>query len=97
LTGIDGLQLTSDNKVRGLQLLASPDKRAVFNDTTVDSLGHLHIAGVTTIGQVQILIRDNVRSGHVEIDGLDIVAANVLAQSERPHGFGLFIKWRRIL
>lgn len=67
LTGIDGLQLTSDNHVRGLQLLTGPDKRAIFNDTTVDSLGHLHISGVTTIGQVQILARDKVRSGHVEV------------------------------
>src|SRR5512137_899646 len=41
--GIDGLQLTTDNEVRDLQLLASPDRRAIFNHTTVDSLGHLHI------------------------------------------------------
>ncbi len=90
-TGIDGLQLTSDNQVRGLQLQTSPDKRAIFNDTTVDSLGYLHIAGVTTIGQVQILARDKVRSGHVEVDGLDIIAADARAQSERPHGYGVYV------
>jgi hypothetical protein len=91
LTGIDGLQLSSDNQVRSLHLRTSPDKRAIFNDTTVDSLGHLLIAGVTTTGQVQILARDKVRSGHVEVDGLDIIAADARAQSERPHGYGVYV------
>jgi hypothetical protein len=90
-TGIDGLQLSSDNQVRSLHLRTSPDKRAIFNDTTVDSLGHLLIAGVTTTGQVQILARDKVRSGHVEVDGLDIIAADTRAQSERPHGYGVYV------
>jgi hypothetical protein len=89
--GIDGLQLTSDNQVRGIRLQTSPDRRAIFNDTTVDGLGHLCIAGVTAIGQVQILARDKVRSGHVEIDGLDIVAADTRTQSERPHGYGVYV------
>ena len=89
--GVDGLQLTSDNQVRGLNLRTSLDKRDIFNDTTVNTLGHLHIAGVTTIGQVQILARDKVRSGHLKVDGLDIIAADTRAQGERPHGYGVYV------
>ena len=81
--GVDGLQLTSDNQVRSIHLRASPDKRAVFNDTRVDGLGHLSLAGVTVAGQVQILAREKVRSGHVEVDGLDIIAADARGASER--------------
>ena len=30
-SGIDGLQLSSDNRVRDIRLHASPDRRAIFN------------------------------------------------------------------
>ena len=90
-TGADGLQLTSDNQVRSIRLSASPDKRSIFNDTSVDGLGHLILSGVIVTGQVQILARDKVRSGHVEVDGLDIIAADARAGSDRPRGYGVAV------
>ncbi|MFJ7567923.1 hypothetical protein ACIQW9_13275 [Herminiimonas sp. NPDC097707] len=89
--GSDGLQLSSDNEVADIRLETSVDKRVIFNDTNVDSLGLMTIAGVTALGQVQILARDKVRSGHVDVDGLDIVAADARARSDRPHGFGVYV------
>ena len=89
--GIDGLQLTTDNEVHGLHLVASSDRRAIHNDTTVESLGRLVLGEVTTIGQVQILARDKVRSGHVEVTGLDVVSADARAQADRPQGFGVHV------
>lgn len=38
---------------------------------------------------MQILARDRVRSGHDEIDGLDIVAADARGQGDRPNGYGV--------
>jgi hypothetical protein len=87
--GIDGLQLSCDNQILGLRLQASPEQRAIFNDTSVDSLGHMKLAGVTATGQVQILARDKVRSGHVDVDGLDVVAADARGQTDRPNGYGV--------
>ncbi|HEY5265086.1 MAG TPA: hypothetical protein VIJ37_08835 [Steroidobacteraceae bacterium] len=89
--GVDGLQLTSDNQVRRISLQTAPDKRAIFNDTSVTSLGHMLLAGITTVGQVQILARDKVRGGHVEVDGLDVIAADARAQTDRPQGFGVHV------
>ena len=89
--GIDGLQLSTDNEVHGLHLVASPDRRAIHNDTQVESLGRLVLGEVTTIGQVQILARDKVRSGHVEVAGLDVVSADARAQTDRPQGFGVHV------
>ena len=89
--GIDGLQLTMDNEVHGLHLVASPDRRAIHNDTQVESLGRLVLGEVTTIGQVQIVARDKVRSGHVEVAGLDIVSADSRAHADRPQGFGVHV------
>ncbi len=89
--GVDGLQLTCDNQVRGLSLQTAPGKRAIFNDTGVAGLGHILLADVSTIGQVQILARDKVRGGHVDVDGLDVIAADARAQTDRPKGFGVHV------
>jgi hypothetical protein len=89
--GVDGVQLSQDNEISMLQLAVSPDRRAIFNDTTVASLGRMRLAGVTATGQVQILARDAVRSGHIDVDGLDIVAADARARSEKRHGFGVYV------
>ena len=85
----DGLELSADNRVEGLQLIADADKRAVFNDTRVDALGQLELRELTVQGVVQLLARDKVRSGHVEVHNVDIVAADARRYQERPKGYGV--------
>jgi hypothetical protein len=85
----DGVQLSADNSVRGLRLYAAPERRAIFNDTDQPTLGRIELRGVTTTGRVQILARECVRAGHVAVEGLDIVAADARAASERPQAYGV--------
>jgi len=87
----DGLQLSSDNRLHNIHLYAAPDKRAIFNDTSVASLGRIELRSVTTTGRVQILARDKVRGGHIDVDGLDIIAADARGETERPHGYGVYV------
>jgi hypothetical protein len=87
----EGVQLSSDNSLCNLHLRSDPAKRAIFNDTTVSTLGRLELSGVRTTGRVQILARGKVCAGHVEVDGLDIVAADARPQHERPHGYGVHV------
>lgn len=87
----DGVQLSSDNSIHALRLETTPERRAIFNDTGVASLGRIELRDVTTQGCVQILARDKVRSGHVEVGGLDIVAADARGESERPYGYGVYV------
>ncbi len=87
--GQDGLQLSADNHVENLQLATDPDKRAVFNDTTVDKLGRLVLRSLQVTGVVQLLARDKVRGGHVEAHDIDIVAADARGYAERPKGYGV--------
>ena len=47
--------------------------------------------GVTTKGRVQILAGGKVRGGHIDVHGLDIIAADARAESERPHGYGVYV------
>lgn len=84
----DGVRLSADNGIINLRLEVSKEKRAIFNDTTLRT--H-RTARVTTAGCVQILARDTLRSGHVEVNGLDIIAADARGQTERPHGYGVHV------
>lgn len=74
--GADGRRLTSDNHVTSLRLQASPTTRTLFNDTIVNGLGTLELAGLTAVGQVQILARDAVRSEHIIMNSLYIEQAD---------------------
>jgi hypothetical protein len=85
----DGLELTADHEIRGLRLDAAPQRRAMFNDTSLASLGTLRLVDVCASGQVQILARDRIRAGHVEVDGLHVIAADTRERPERPHGYGV--------
>jgi hypothetical protein len=101
LTGVDaqsilrfaagghGLELSADNRVEGLQLIADPDKRAIFNDAGVERLGRLVLRDVTVRGVVRLLARDRVRGGHVEAHNIDILAADARGYEERPKGYGV--------
>lgn len=55
------------------------------------SLGRIELRGVTTTGCVRILARDKVRAGHVDVNGLDIIAADARSETERPHGYGVYV------
>jgi hypothetical protein len=88
----DGIELTSDNGIHNVHLCANPERRAISNDTSVPSLGHIQLRGVTAHGRVQIFARDKVRGGHVEVNGLDIVAADARSESERPRGYGVYVQ-----
>ena len=87
----DGVQLSSDNAVSCVRLNTAPDKRAIFNDTGVETLGRIALRDVTINGRVQILARDKVRAGHVDVHGLDIVSADARAEMERPQGYGVYV------
>jgi hypothetical protein len=63
IEGADGLQLSSNNKIRNIHLTASTEKRAIFNDTNLETLGRIELHGVTAIGQVQILACGKIRRG----------------------------------
>ena len=89
--GLDGIQLTSDNSVRDLTILVSADKRAVWNDYSIEDVGTLTLTQVSCSGQVQILARERVKAGHVEVFGLDILSADTRALKDRPREYGVSV------
>ena len=99
--GHDGLQLSTDNQVENIELHVDVDRRAIFNDTRAERLGRLALRTLRTIGVIQLLARDNVRSGHVETENVDILAADARGYGERPKGYGVevipgaFVLWNQ--
>lgn len=87
--GQDGVQLSADNRVENIKLVTSPDRRAIFNDTSVEHFGRLVLWNLGITGVVQLLARDEVRGGHVEAHNIDIVAADARGYVERPKGYGV--------
>jgi hypothetical protein len=87
----DGLELTSDNSVSSLMLVAASDHCAIWNDDSVEDMGMLHLGQLKTVGRVRILARNRIRAGHVDARDLDIAAADSRAAAERPKGFGVFV------
>ncbi|MBW4045862.1 MAG: hypothetical protein HIU87_12825 [Acidobacteria bacterium] len=87
----DGLRLSADNAVRHLTLITSADRRALWNDYTISDLGILTLTDLTLIGQAQILAKDGVRAGHVEVHDLRIIAADTRELIDRPYGYGVSV------
>ena len=74
-------------------LQVSPQRRALFNDTGVQTLGRLLLAHLSVVGQVQVLLREQLRGGHISVSGLDILAADVRNSPDRPHGYGVYVTY----
>ena len=87
--GAKGVRLTSDNTLDGVTVLTAEDEIAILNDPSVADLGTLTLRDVTASGQVLLLADDQVRSGHVQIEGLYVRAPDVRGRARRPHGFGV--------
>jgi hypothetical protein len=96
-----GLCLTRDNELEGVTVLTADDEVAILNDTSGPDLGTLSLRDVRTNGQVLLVAADAVRAGHVHVDGLHVVLADVRGRLDRPPAVGVetlpgaFTLWNR--
>jgi hypothetical protein len=89
--GIDGIEVSRDNKIVGLTFIVEPSRRALFNSPDVESLGTLSLQNVKTIGQIQLLATGSVRSGHVIAQNVEVIEADIRERHDRPKGFGVYV------
>ncbi len=87
--GAKGVRLTRDNVLEDVTVHCPEHEAAILNDTSVTDFGTLTLRGVRTTGQVLLLARDAVRSGHVAAADVVVEAADVRGRVQRPHGFGV--------
>ena len=87
----DGLRLSFDNAVIGLDLAVSPERRAIWNNADVEDLGRISIQSLQTVGRVQIAATERIQKGHVEVDDLHILEADTRSEPQRPRGYGVYV------
>ncbi|MFF4820338.1 hypothetical protein ACFY2K_37850 [Kitasatospora sp. NPDC001309] len=87
--GAKGVRLTQGNTLEDVTIRTPEHETAILNDTTVTTLGTLTLRRVRTSGQVLLLARDAVRSGHVHVEDLTVEAADLRGRTDSPHGFGV--------
>jgi hypothetical protein len=99
--GAKGLRLTRDNTVKNVTVRTSAHELAIYNDPTVEDLGTLRLANVTSYGQVYLSAEGSVRAGRIEADGVHVAEADTRGRADRPTGFGVealqgaFTLWNR--
>ena len=97
----DGVIITADNIVEGLELQTDPERCAVCNDTTIEGFGRLMLSNLRTTGCVRLIAGGATGGGHVDARDINVVAADARAFDERPAGFGVevvpgaFTLWNR--
>ena len=85
----DGIALSGDNEISGISLQTTPNKRAIYIDSELEDLRTITLKDLTVTGMVQLLTRGNNKKLNVDINGLDIVAADSRDYSERPMNYGV--------
>ncbi len=87
--GANGLLLSSDNTVDGIELAVTPDRQAICNDTGSRSLGRIALTRLKVTGNIRLLAAGQVESGHIEAHDIHLVAADARGFGQRPNGFGV--------
>ena len=90
-SGIDGIELSRDNKIEGLTFIVEPSRRAILNRLNEESFGTISLKNVKTIGQIQLLATGSVRSGHVDAHNVEVIEADMKDRQDRPQGFGVYV------
>ena len=84
-----GVRLSRNNTLSDIEITTTEHEVAVYNDTTIPDAGTLRLQGVTTVGQVLIVAQEDLQRIRVEIDGLQVLAADLRGRVEQPHGYGV--------
>jgi hypothetical protein len=63
--GEDGIELTTDTIVRGLAIRTDPNRRALFNDDRVVTLGEARLESLSITGCVRLLVQGAGRAGRI--------------------------------
>lgn len=87
--GQDGLCLTADNEVTGLELATDPDRPALFNDTGAPGFGRLVLTRLRLTGCLRVLAEGAASGGHVEAHDIVVLTADARGYNRRPKGYGV--------
>jgi hypothetical protein len=92
LKGLPSIRLSPGQTltaVENLKLIATSDRRIIFNDTSLGDFGRFELRQLTLTGVVQLIATNAVCAGHVEGHDIDVVSADARGYDVRPKAYGV--------
>ncbi|MDY3902029.1 MAG: hypothetical protein SOZ44_00435, partial [Peptoniphilus sp.] len=86
-----GIGLEGDNEIKDLAIQTSHKDRAIFINSDLEDLKDINLKNLTVTGVVQILTRGNNKFLNLNVENLDIVAADARGFAERPMKYGVIV------
>ena len=88
-TNSNGIGLTANNRVENLKINAPETSRAIYTTYAKPDLGTFTLHNLSVSGQVALILRIGVERAKVDIEGLDIYAADARHWLEQPQKYGV--------
>lgn len=85
----EGFCLTKGNELKNLRIETTPDKRAVFQDPDVESLGIHLLTRITVVGQISFIISSNIKKGKIDAAFVHVEEASTFHLTDRPNKFSV--------
>lgn len=87
--GSQGVELTTDNVVEGVELHADLERRVLYNGTSDGGFGRLVLHRLRTTGCIHLIADDAGLRSAVDARDIHVVEADARAFNVRPFGFGV--------
>lgn len=87
--GADGFCLSKGNELKNLQIMADPDKRAIFQDWEVENMGTHHLSRLNVTGQISFVLDGKIAKGRIEASFIHVAFASLMQLKDRPNRFGV--------
>ena len=88
-TGSDGFCLSKGNELKNIRIETTPDKRAIFQDTDVESMNTHSLTRLTVVGQISFILGSIIKKGRIDISYVHVAEASTLHLTERPNQFSV--------
>lgn len=85
----NGIGLTCNNHITDLDIQAPIQHKAIYNTLAAPDLGHFVFSNLTLTGQFSFITRTGTQKASVEVNGLDIIAADSRHYLEQPQKYGV--------
>ena len=87
--GVDGFCLSKGNELKNLTIIASPERRAIYQDPDAESLATQHLHRINVCGQISFIVGDKTKKGRIDASFVHVSKASTMHFGERPNRFGV--------
>ncbi|MDO5569986.1 MAG: hypothetical protein Q4F97_00785 [Bacteroidales bacterium] len=87
--GSNGFCLTKGNELKNLKINVDPDKKAIYQDSSVEKMSTHHLSRINVTGQISFIVSDNIKKGKIEASFIHVNYASTEHLTDRPNRYGV--------